>query len=71
MGKNYPMSYEPEHKKGEPYKEPEFCVWHDKAGVEVFRMKYRTVMEFAAIWGTHREIAEEIIFWTKMIHNPD
>jgi len=69
--KNFEFSYEPERKKGETYKEPEFCVWRDKAGNEVFRLRYRTIIEFSQVWGTSHEIAEAIIFWTKMLHNPD
>jgi hypothetical protein len=68
--KNYTFSYEPERKDGK-YQEPEFCVWRDKSGKEVLRLSYRTILEFSRVWGVPREIADEIIFWTKMIHNPD
>lgn len=69
--KNFDFSYEPERKEGESYKEPEFCVWRNKAGTEVLRLKYSTIIEISKIWGVSHEIADEIIFWTKMIHNPD
>jgi hypothetical protein len=70
MAKQYSMSYEPESKDGK-YQEPEFCVWRDKAGKEVLRLKYATIREFSRVWGVPREIADEIIFWTQMLHNPD
>ena len=71
MSKNYTMSYEPEPNKGGKFQEPEFCVWHDKDGKEVLRMKYQSISDFRAIWGVPSEISEEIIFWTKMLYNPD
>lgn len=68
--KKYTMSYEPASKDGK-YCEPEWCVWHDKEGKEVFRVKWQTISNFRVVMGAPDEIQQEIIFWTGMLHNPD
>jgi hypothetical protein len=50
---------------------PQFCVWKDAKGQEVFRIEYQIISNMREIFGAPYEIREEIIFWAQMLYNPD
>ena len=68
MAKKYHMSYE-DGNGSKLY--PQWCVWHDAKGKEVFRIEYEKISKMRAIYGAPDEIREEILFWAQMLHNPD
>jgi hypothetical protein len=66
MAKKYEMNYE-----GGSRLDPQFCVWKDANGKEVFRIEYKKISDMRAIFGAPAEVREEILFWANMLHNPD
>jgi len=60
------MTYE-----GGSQSNPEFCVWRDDEGKEVFRMKYSDVLKQKPPVNAPPEVEKEIIFWQKMLQDPD
>lgn len=50
---------------------PEFCVWRDSQGNELFRMKYSDILKQKKPVNAPPEIEKAIIFWQKMLQDPD
>lgn len=48
-----------------------FCVYRDESGEIKLLIKYDTILEFSKVWASPKGVQDSVIFWTKMIHNPD